>query len=119
MQRGNNNLSKPIRNHLNTCSLRMTRRGRSIFGWIADGEDRHKLIVRHLREKLLELRRIEMPDSRRPQTQRFDFKHHVGRRNARIHIREVFLVKGTHKGALRLASHNEGNGRAEDEGRRL
>ena len=68
VQRGNNNLSKPIRNHLNTYSLRMTRRRLCIFGWIADGEDRHKLIVRHLREKLLELRRIEMRDPRRPKS---------------------------------------------------
>ena len=97
----------------------MTRRGRSILGRIADGKNRHKLIVRHLREKLLELRRIEMRDPRRPKSQVFNRQHHMRRRNARIHIGEIFLVKGTYPSIIRLAAHNKGDGCAEDEGCRL
>ena len=105
MQRGKSDPSKPIGKLLYTHTLGMTRRGRSILGKIADREDRHKLIIRHLGEKLLELRRIEMRDPRRPKSQVFNRQHHMRRRNARIDIGEIFLVKGTYPSIIRLAAH--------------
>ena len=48
-------------------SLRVTCRGNALLRGVADGKDGDEVVVRHLRERLFEFRRVEMSDPCRAQ----------------------------------------------------
>ena len=94
-------------------SLRVTCRRNALLRGVADGEDGDEVIVCHLRECLLEFRRVEMPDPCRTQSLIVNGEHDVGCDNACIYVGEVALVVLPHPRVFVLSTDNEENARTE------
>ena len=74
----------------------MTRRGETLLGRVADGEERDEIIVRHCGECFLQLRCVEVSDPCRAEALVVDGEHDVRRDDGGVDIGEVAFIIGAH-----------------------